>query len=94
LEAFQSKEETITNFFFQASTPNLTKQEFIALKPLKHNKDIRILQEDKGNCTLVLDDPEYRDKLNLLPDSGLYEPLSKDPTKTVEIKVQKMLSKH
>jgi hypothetical protein len=28
---------------------------------------------------VVLDDSEYRDKLNLLLDSGVYEPLSKDP---------------
>jgi hypothetical protein len=74
--------------------PNLSKQEFIALKSLKHNKDIRIFQADKGNCTVVLDDSEYRNKLNLVLDSGVYEPLSKDPTKIVERKVQKILPKH
>jgi hypothetical protein len=78
----------------QASTPNLSKQEFIALKSLKHNKNIRISQADKGICTVVLDDSEYRDKLNLLLDSGVYEPLPMDRTKTVESKVQKILFKH
>jgi hypothetical protein len=43
---------------------------------------------------VVLDDSEYRNKLNHLLDSGMYEPLSKDPTKTLERKVQKLLSKH
>jgi hypothetical protein len=42
---------------------------------------------------VVLDHSEYRNKLNHLLDSGVYEPLSKDPTKTVE-KIQKILSKH
>jgi hypothetical protein len=74
--------------------PNLSKQEFIALKSLKHNKDIRILKADEGNCAVVLNDSEYMDKLNLLLHSGVYEPLSKDTTKTVEKKVQKILSKH
>jgi hypothetical protein len=78
----------------KAAPPNLSKQEFIALKSLKHNKDIRILQADKGNCTVVLDDSEYRNKLNHLLDSGVYELLSKDPMKTAERKVQKLLSKH
>jgi hypothetical protein len=61
---------------------------------LKHNKDIRILQAEKGNCTVVLNYSEYRDKLNILLDSGLHKPLSKDPAKTVERKFQKTLSKH
>jgi hypothetical protein len=72
----------------------MTKQEFRALKSLKVNKDIRIFQADKGNCTAVLDESEYRNKINHLLDSGVYQPLSKDPTKTVERKVQKLLSKH
>jgi hypothetical protein len=41
------------------ASPNMTKQEFRALKSLKLNKDIRILQADKGNCTVVLDESEY-----------------------------------
>jgi hypothetical protein len=76
------------------ASPNITKQEFRALKSLKLNKDIRILQADKGNCTVMLDESEYRNKLNLLLDSGIYKPLSEDPTGTVERKVQKPLSKH
>jgi hypothetical protein len=46
------------------TSPNMTKQEFKALKSLKLNKDIRILQADKGNCTVLLDEYEYRNKLN------------------------------
>jgi hypothetical protein len=50
---------------------NMTKQEFKALKSLKLNKDNRILQADKGNCTVVLDVSEYRNKLNHLLDPGV-----------------------
>jgi hypothetical protein len=65
-----------------------------AMKSLRLNRDIRILQADKGNCTVVLDEPKYKNKFNTLLDSGVYEPLPKDPTAKVEGKVEKLLSKH
>jgi hypothetical protein len=61
-----------------------------AMKSLRHNNDIRILQEDKGNCTVVLDESKYKDKLNTLLESGAYEPLSKEPAAQVERKVRKL----
>jgi hypothetical protein len=61
------------------------------VKSLRLNKDIRILQADKGHCTVVLDESEYKDKLNTLLESGVYEPLPKDPTAKDERKVQKLL---
>lgn len=74
--------------------PNMASKELKAIKPLKLNEDIRILQADKGSFTVVLDESEYKNKLNTLLESGLYEPLSKDPTAGVERKVQKFLPKH
>jgi hypothetical protein len=68
--------------------------ELRAIKSLKLNKYIRILQADKGNCTVMLDNSEYKDKLNTLLKSGDYELLPKDPTAKVERKIQKHLSKH
>jgi hypothetical protein len=65
-----------------------------AIKSLKLNKDIRILQADKGNCTVVLDDSEYKAKLNTLLSLEVYEPLPKDPTAKVKRQIQKLLSKH
>jgi hypothetical protein len=52
---------------------NISKQEMAAIKSLKQDKDIRILQADKGNCTVVLDEVEYKNKLNTLLQSGSYE---------------------
>jgi hypothetical protein len=42
----------------------------------------------------VLDESKYKEKLNTLLESGVYEPLPKDPTAKIERKVQKLLSKH
>jgi hypothetical protein len=72
----------------------MNKKELKALKSLRLNKEIRIFQADEGNCTVVLDESQYKDKLNTLPESGVYEPLPKYPTAKVERKVQKLLSKH
>jgi hypothetical protein len=70
--------------------PNMTKNKLKAMESLRLNKDIRILQEDKGNCTMVLDESKYKDKLNTLVESGAYKLLPKDPIAKVERKVQKL----
>jgi hypothetical protein len=46
------------------------------------------------HCMVVLDESKYKDKLNILLGSGIYEPLPKVPTAMVERRVQKLLSKH
>jgi hypothetical protein len=68
----------------KSSKRNVTKTELRAVKSLSLNKDIRILQADKGNCTVVLDESKYKEKLNTLLESGVYEPLPKDPTAKIE----------
>jgi hypothetical protein len=47
----------------KSSRPSMTTKEPKAVRSLKPNKDIRILQADKGNCTVVFDDSKYK-KLN------------------------------
>jgi hypothetical protein len=69
--------------------PNMAKKELKAV-----NKDIKILHSDKGNCTVVLDESKYKDKLKSLLLFRVYESLPKDPTAKVERKVQKILSEH
>jgi hypothetical protein len=73
---------------------NISKKELKALRSLRLNKDIRILPADKNNCTIVLDELEYRDKFNTLLKSGVYEPLPKDPTAKFEKKIQQILAKY
>jgi hypothetical protein len=69
----------------------MTTKELKAVKSLMLNKDIRVLQADN---TLVLDESEYKHKLNTLQESGVCEPLPKDPTANAKKKVEKLLSKH
>jgi hypothetical protein len=38
----------------------------MALKSLKDNKEIRILQADKGNCMVVLKNSTFKEKLSSL----------------------------
>ena len=43
-------------------TPNLTEEEFKALKQLQQDKTITILKSDKGNATVVMDKNDYEEK--------------------------------
>jgi hypothetical protein len=78
----------------KSSRPNTTTKELKAVKSLRLNKDIRILEADKGNCTVVFDEIKYKAKSNILLESEVYEPLPKYPKAKVERKIQKLLSKH
>jgi hypothetical protein len=71
----------------KSSMPNMTKEELKIVKLLRLNKDIRILQADKGNCMVEFDESKYKNKLNILLESGVYEPLPKDPMAEVDRKV-------
>jgi hypothetical protein len=78
----------------KSSRPIMTTKELRAVKSLSLNIDIRILQADKGNCTVVSDETKYKDKSNTLLEFGVYEPLPKDSTAKVDRKIQKLLSEH
>jgi hypothetical protein len=43
---------------------------------------------------VIFDKSRYKERLNTLLESGVYEPFPKDPTAKVERKIQKLLSKH
>jgi hypothetical protein len=45
--------------------------ELKAVKSLRLNKDNRLLQPDKGNCAMMLDESKYKDKLNFARVWGL-----------------------
>jgi hypothetical protein len=61
-------------------------KELKAMKSLRLNTGIRILEAGKGNCTGELDESKYNYKLNHLLESAVNEVLSKDPTATIERK--------
>jgi hypothetical protein len=70
-----------------SANPIMTTKELEAVKSLTVKKSIRILQADSDNCTVVLDESKYKNKLNTLLESSAHEPLPKDPTAKVERKI-------
>ena len=71
---------------------NVTKEERKAMKDLREDKNIRILQADKGNATVVLDAMDYDSKVHdLIDDTKSYRILKKDPTRATERKLLTLL---
>lgn len=61
-------------------------------KNLRKNKDIVILQPDKGNGVVVFDRTAYdRGILKIINDTSKFKPLSNDPTLNREGKLQRCL---
>lgn len=55
---------------------NISRKKSMALKSLKDNEEIRILEADEGNCMVV------QDKISSLLDSGVYVPNWEEATET------------
>ena len=68
-------------------SPNMSKQQMIALKKLKEMEDITILPGDKGNTTVLLRPQEYNTNIEelLKTDNYMYKQLKQDPTNVQEI---------
>ena len=66
---------------------------YLRKKYLKKDPDRVILSADKGNCVVVIDKHEYREKaLSLLNDRNTYSILKSDPTeKTQKVLTAKLL---
>jgi hypothetical protein len=75
-------------------TSDITRKESMALKSLKDNTEILIIHADKGNCTVVLNESTYKEKISSLLESEVYEILLKDPTFQIQRKMWKLLTKH
>jgi hypothetical protein len=52
--------------------PNITRKKSMALKSLKDNKEIRILQSYKENCKVVLNVFTYKEKITSVLEPGVY----------------------
>ena len=73
---------------------NFTAAERKAKRDLKENKDIRVLNVDKGNAMVVMNAKDYKGKANtLLEDRSSYSVLRKDPTRKTERSLLRMLRK-
>ncbi len=71
---------------------NISKDERNALCSLRNDKSRIVLSADKGNATVVMDESDYVNKMNiLLEDREVYIELKKDPTRNTERKMNAML---
>ena len=66
--------------------------ELIAIKELRKDHDLAILPADKGRATVAMDRSAYKDKLNfLLSNQSTYSVLQKDPTPSLQRKMNGLL---
>ena len=66
----------------------------MAVKQLASDEDIVILPDDKGRATVVMNQSDYSARMQaMLDDRDTYQPLSKDPTNSLESKMNHVLLK-
>jgi hypothetical protein len=73
---------------------NITRKESMALNSLEEEKQIRILEADKGNYTVELNESTYNEKISSLLESEVCEILRKEPKSQIDRKLWKVLTKH
>ena len=75
---------TVANAIKQARPPksNVRKEEREALRDLRNDSSIVILEADKGNATVVMDAEDYEKKALDLIEKPPFKKLAKDPTKS------------
>ena len=71
--------------------PNMTRRERTAVRNLRERQDLVILTADKGNATVVMDQTDYKKKIEDLLEDPVYRKISKDPTSATERKITKEL---
>ena len=74
--------------------PNLSKDEMMAIKQLKMDKDRMMLNTDKDVAVVVMGRKDYIKKAReLLEDTIIYRPIQSDPTNKLKTKLINMLMK-
>ena len=64
----------------------------MAVKQLASDEDIIILPADKGKAAVVMNRNDYSARMQaMLDDRDTYQPLSKDPTSSLESKMNPVL---
>ena len=92
--AEEARQETM-RIIKSSSRPrdNLTRAERKALRTLKKNTYLTILQADKGNATEVLNTVDYKQKITSLLEDPSYRRLARDATDSTERKTTLLLKK-
>ena len=87
-DELQSKLRRTCENYSKLKTPYKYKD---IIKKLSQNNNIIILKQDKGRGVVILDKSTYVDKCLSLLNTDQFCKLDKDPTKTTESKVQRVL---
>uniref|UniRef100_A0A8D8Y5E7 Reverse transcriptase domain-containing protein n=1 Tax=Cacopsylla melanoneura TaxID=428564 RepID=A0A8D8Y5E7_9HEMI len=74
--------------------PNLSKEEYIAIKQIRENKDLITVEADKGGAIVLMNREEYDSKLKLILEGEDFEELNEDPTTKIERKIYRVLKKY
>ncbi|KAI5743391.1 hypothetical protein M8J77_017676 [Diaphorina citri] len=74
--------------------PNLTKEENLAIKHIRDNKDVITLEADKGGAIVLMNRAEYEIKLENILKGEDFEKLKDDPTTKIERKIYRVLKKY
>ena len=72
---------------------NLTKEEHEAIRSIRNNKEIIVLQADKGNATVILDASDYERKAKDLLNNLPFKQVKKNPTARNERRVNDCLKR-
>ncbi|XP_046407088.1 uncharacterized protein LOC124171582 [Ischnura elegans] len=70
---------------------NLTREERTAMKELMDDKQLLIVQADKGNAAVVMDKEEYMHKLSTLLQEDTYHEIKADPTAKIQKQIKALL---
>jgi hypothetical protein len=83
--AEEARQETVS-IKKSSSKPrdNLTRAGREALRTLKKNTNLTIIQADKGNATVVLKTVDYKQKITSLLEDPSYRGVARDPTDSTE----------
>ena len=73
--------------------PNINRAEAQAMKQLRQDTSIKIVQADKGNATVVMDASEYDQKMCGLINTDQYMKIRSDKTAQVERNIKQVLNK-
>ena len=75
-------------------SPNLKPHLSAALKSLQRQKNtLKITRADKGNATVIMTQKQYNDKILKHLDLDCYTPLNKDPTDSLNRKLDSVVKK-
>ena len=71
---------------------NISHKEMRALKDIANDEKILVFSADKGKATVTMDKADYDDKMQqMLSDEGTYNPLDRDPTASLERRMNSRL---